>query len=79
MTKSLVQHASKHGLQSVSVAVGMMPHLLQCRTDTHLPTCDRDYSIQEIQIRELAINAIVDNMNRLETVIERIVNDQGAL
>lgn len=77
--QTLSRHASEHCLKSLSVTVIMLPHLLQTRSDAHLIVRDNNGSIEQIQIRELAIHTVIDDVQRLKAVIERIFNHHATL
>ena len=57
----------------------MFPHLLQGDSNAHLCACNRYHGIEEVEIRQLAIYAVVDDVDRLEAVVKRVVDYDCAL
>lgn len=57
----------------------MLPHLLNRHADAHLVRCDVSYGVEEIEVRELPVHAVVDYVEGLEAVGEGVVDCQGAL
>lgn len=51
----------------------MLPHSLQRDFNAHLSTSDVNGTVEEVKIRKLPIDAIIHDMKRFESVIQRIV------
>ena len=51
----------------------MLPHPLKSDAYAHLTAGDGRSSVEKIEIRELAINAVIDDVYRLKTMIEGVV------
>lgn len=60
VTESLVHHPTQHCPEPVCVLVVMLPHLLESGTDAHPARCDADGGVNEIEVGELAVDAVVD-------------------
>jgi hypothetical protein len=78
-THPLFRHPTEHGLQALLVAVVVIPHFLDICADAHLSPSDGNRRIQKIEVGQLAVDAIIDDVQRLEAVVERILYDQGTL
>ena len=57
----------------------MLPHPLQRDTYAHLATGDGDRCVEEVKIGELPIDAIVGYVEGFESLVQRIVDYNGAL
>ena len=61
-SETLMGHAAQHCLQPFSIAVMVAPHSLKHHSNPHLSTGDGNSSIQEIQVWQLPIDAIVEDV-----------------
>ncbi len=77
--EALTEHASEHRAQTVSIAVVVFPHLLDRDADTHLAAGDRGGGIHEVQIRELSVDAVVHDVDRVEALRGGVVEHDHAL
>ena len=78
LSKSLPNHATPNCLQSRAVAIVVLPHALQKCADPMLARRDGDGGVEQIQVRQLAIDAIIDDVGVFERVVERVVDHDGA-
>ena len=76
---ALIYHAAEHGLETLKVAVVVLPHPLQGDADAHLSAGNRDGCVDEIEVWKLPVNTIVDDVKLAESVVQGIVYDDSAL
>lgn len=79
---TLTDHTTEHGLESFFIAVLVVPHALNCATDAHLATCNLDSGIEQVQVGQLAIDAVIQNVQLVETMTPRagwILDGNGSL
>ncbi len=80
VAERLAHHAAQHRAQPVRVAVVVVrPHLLQRRADAHLPARHGCRCVDEVQVRQLPVDAVVHNVHAFEARVERIVDGYDAL
>ena len=79
VAQALTDHASQHCLQPLLIAVIMLPHALEGNANTQLPAGNGDCSIEQIKVWQLTIDPVVDNVQRLETMVEGIIDNHHAL
>lgn len=60
VAESLVHHPAQHRTQPVRVFVVVLPHLLECGVDPHLAGSNADGGVDEVEVGELAVDAVVD-------------------
>ena len=77
--EALPQHAAQHGGQAGIVAVVVLPHALQAGADAELAAGDADGGVEEVEVWELPVHAVVGDVQRLEAVREGVVDGDGAL
>lgn len=78
----LTQHTPEHGAQPVGVAVGVLMHVLDAARDADLVGGDVHDRVQQVQVRELPVDPVVQDVQLLEAVAARaggVVERQGAL
>lgn len=59
VANSLVGHSSEHCLQAFAITIIVVIHVLEGGGDAHLIRRNRHSRIEEIEVRELAIYAVV--------------------
>lgn len=81
VAQALLEHAAEHGLEAGLVLVTALevPHLLEANGDTHLALGDVADGVDEIEVGELAVDAVVGNVEVLEAVLLGVVESNGAL
>lgn len=79
MTETLIDHTSQHSLETISIAISVLPHLLQRDANAHLAIHDSDRSIEEVKIRQLAVDAVIDDVDLFEAVVECVINNDDSL
>ena len=79
VAEALLGHTAQDCIQTRLVAVVVAPHLLQIGANAHLSTCDGHRGIEEIKVGQLSIDTVIDNVQGLEVMLERVFNDQRAL
>ena len=79
MAEALADHASQHGLQSLLVAIFVVPHALEGNSDAHLPTGYGDSGIEQVQVGQLPIDAIIYYVQGFEAPIQGVVQNQDSL
>ena len=57
----------------------MLVHPLDRRADSHLARRDTHSRVEEIQVWQLAVDAVISNVERLEAVVKRIVEADCSL
>lgn len=77
--KTLVQHAAEHCPEAVRILVCMLLHLLYRGGHAHLTTGNVDNGIDEIQVGQLAVGAVIDYVDSLEVLLLGVVDGDGAL
>lgn len=58
-TKALSHHSTQDRMQPVLVVVGVDFHALDRSMNTHLTACNIDQGVDQVEIRQLAISAII--------------------
>ena len=79
MPKGLLKHPPKHCLLVIGVLARVPVYVLDAGWHAHLAPGDVNYRVDQIQVWQLAINAIVNNMHRLESMFLRIIKRNDAL
>ena len=57
----------------------MLVHPLDRRADSHLAGRDTHSRVEEIQVWQLPVDAVISNVERLEAVVKRIVEADSSL
>lgn len=65
VAQALAQHAAQHGPQAVLVRVAVPPHPLQRRA-LALPVRDVDHRVDQVQVGQLPVDAVVYDVHGLE-------------
>jgi hypothetical protein len=77
--EALLQHSAQHGAQAVLVPIIMAPHLLQGNTHAHLTPGNIHDRVDQVQVRQLAVDSVVHDVHTFETVLLRIIDGDRAL
>lgn len=76
---SLVEHTSKHRFESVRVASFVVFHVLDGRLDAHLTSSNIDNGVDEVEIGQLPVCAVVDDVDAVERLLRGVVNGNSTL
>jgi hypothetical protein len=79
ISKALIQHTTEHCLKSILIAIGMASHLLHGGFNTHLASRNVDNRIDEIEIGQLSIRAIVNNVKLMIALLMGVVDRDSPL
>ena len=82
VAEPLAQHPAQHRLEALLVRVVVVPHALQRAADAHLAACDGDGCVEEIEVGELAVHAVVHDVQFVVAVAPwsgRVIHCDGAL
>lgn len=79
ITQALSQHTSQYSFQSVLVVIAVSIDALDCRLNSHLPPSNVDNRVDQIQVRKLAIRAIILNVHTVKPMLKRIVDRNSTL
>lgn len=79
MAETLVEHAAEHGSETIVIVISMLPHFLKRDSNAHLTAGNGDDCIEKIEVWQLAVDAIIDYVERFEVVVKWVVNDNSSL
>lgn len=82
MAETLAYHAAEHCLESLFIAIIVIPHALQGAANSHLAAGNGNGSVEKIQIGQLAIDTVVEHVKLVEAMTPRasgILNSNSSL
>lgn len=76
---ALLEHAAQHGLEAVRIPAVVVAVALDEAVDAHLAAGDVADGVDEVQVWQLAVDAVVDDLQSREPLLQREVERQCAL